>query len=79
MEPNKCSTGDAARDGRFVRCRTLGQGASAQPAIAPVVPPVAVEGEVKRLKEYLEASQAALEATEQEVQSVCDQLVIVES
>jgi hypothetical protein len=29
-----------------------------------VVPATAVEGEVKRLKEYLEASKAALEATE---------------
>jgi hypothetical protein len=40
---------------------------------------MAAEGEVKRLEEYLEASQAALEATEQEVQSVCDQLVTAES
>jgi DnaJ-domain-containing protein 1 len=44
-----------------------------------VVPAVAVEGEVKRLKEYLEASQAALEATKQEVQSIRDQLVTAES
>jgi hypothetical protein len=34
---------------------------------------------VKRLKEYLEASQSTLEAVEQEVQSVRDQLVIVKS
>jgi hypothetical protein len=34
---------------------------------------------VKRLKKYLEASQAALEATEQEVQSVRDQLVTADS
>jgi hypothetical protein len=32
-----------------------------------VVPTVAAEGEVKRLKEYLEASKVALEAMEQEV------------
>jgi hypothetical protein len=32
-----------------------------------VAPAVATEGEVERLKEYLEASQAALEAMEQEV------------
>jgi hypothetical protein len=35
--------------------------------IAPMVPAMAVEGEVERLKEYLEASQAMLEAAEQEV------------
>jgi hypothetical protein len=40
-----------------------------------VVSAIAAEGEVKRLKEYLEASQATLEAAEQEVQSVHDQLV----
>jgi hypothetical protein len=32
-----------------------------------VVPAAAVEEEVERLKEYLKASQAALEATKQEV------------
>jgi hypothetical protein len=68
MEPNKRSATDAARDKRFVRRRMLGKGASAQlPAVASVVPAVAVEEEVERLKEYLKASQAALEATEQEV------------
>jgi hypothetical protein len=40
-----------------------------------VVPATTAEGEVERLKEYLEASQAALETMEQELQSVRDQLV----
>jgi hypothetical protein len=44
-------------------------------AVALVAPSTVAEVEEERLEEYLEASQAAFEATEQEVQSVHDQLV----
>jgi hypothetical protein len=44
-----------------------------------VVSATATEGDVKRLEEYLEASQPMLEVAEQEVQSVRDQLVTAES
>jgi hypothetical protein len=40
---------------------------------------MATEGEVERLKEYLEASQATLKMAKQEVQSVRDQQVTVDS
>jgi hypothetical protein len=74
METNKHSVGDVAGDGRSIQHRTLGQGTSVQPpAIAPVASATVAKGKVKRLEEYLEASQAVLEAAEQEVKSVCGQ------
>jgi hypothetical protein len=49
----------------------------AQPSDA--APTVAVESELERLRRYLEVSQAALKATEQEMQVVRGQQVVADS